>query len=84
MTEAIAKGKGWVQLLVAGMAWFWQNSRISVEELDVPKEVQQVVNEKLLPGLYLAAGRHSAGRTAKERHQREELAEREGGGGGGD
>jgi hypothetical protein len=73
--EALARGQRWVESLVAALAWFWGVARILVEELELPAEVEQQVYAQLLPGLYWqeAAGR---GRTAAERHQQEELAER--------
>jgi hypothetical protein len=73
--QAIAKGKRWVEALVAAMAWFWGVSRVLVEELDLPEEAEQAVYEKLLPGLYWQQAAPRA-RTAEEKHQKAELGER--------
>ena len=73
--ESLAKGRQWVQKLVAGIAWFWTVVRVCVEERGLSQEVEQVIYEKLLPGLY---GQKAArlGRTVEERQQKADLAER--------
>jgi hypothetical protein len=73
--KALTRGKRWVESLVAAMAWFWMVTRICVEELDLPKQAEQVVYERLLPGLYWQQAASRA-RTAEERQQKEELARR--------
>jgi hypothetical protein len=73
--ESLAKGKVWSQKLVAAIAWYWTVVRVCVEELGLSQEVEQVIYEKLLPGLYWQ--KHARlGRTAEERQQKAELAER--------
>lgn len=73
--ESLAKGKVWIQKLVAAIAWYWTVVRVCVEELGLSQEVEQVIYEKLLPGLYWQ--KHARlGRTAEERQQKAELAER--------
>jgi len=73
--ESLARGKRWIEALVVAMAWFWEMARICVEEADLPEAAEQAVEEWLLPGLYWqqAAGR---ARTAEDRRQKGELAER--------
>jgi hypothetical protein len=73
--EALAKGRRWVQALVAALAWFWATARVKIEGLDLPEEAERAVYEQLLPGLYWRQAARR-GRTAAERRQREELAER--------
>jgi len=73
--ESLAKGKQWVVKLVASIAWYWSVVRVCVEELDLPREVEQVVYEKLLPGLYWQQAAR-LGRTPEERRQKADLAER--------
>jgi Family of unknown function (DUF6399) len=73
--EALAGGNRWVETLVAAMAWFWSVARGSVQEMDLPDEVESAVYEKVLPGLYWQQAARRA-RTAEQRQQREELAQR--------
>ncbi len=47
----------------------------SVEELDLPEEVERAMYERLLPGLYWQQTAKRA-RTAEQRHEKEALAER--------
>jgi hypothetical protein len=73
--EAFAKGKQWFAALVASMAWFWALARKRVEELSLPEEVEKVVCEQLLSGLYWQQAAKRA-RTAEERQDKHELAQR--------
>jgi hypothetical protein len=74
-TEAVGKGRRWTQALVAALAWFWSVARTKVEELELAGPAERAVNEKVLPGLYWQQAARR-GRTAAERRQKEELAER--------
>lgn len=73
--ESLAKGKQWVVKLVASIAWYWSVVRVCVEELGLSQEAEQVIYEKLLPGLYWQKAAR-LGRTVEERQQKAELAER--------
>jgi hypothetical protein len=73
--EALTKGKRWMAALVASMAWFWVVVRQRVEELTLPEEAEQAMQEKLLAGLYWQQAARRA-RTAEERQEKEELAAR--------
>jgi hypothetical protein len=73
--EALARGKHWLAELVAAMEWFWCVARICVQELDLPEEVERAMYDRLLPGLYWQQAAKRA-RTAEQRRDKEELAER--------
>jgi hypothetical protein len=73
--EALEKGKKWMAALVASMAWFWVVARQRVEELALPEEAEQAMQEKLLAGLYWQQAARRA-RTAEEKQEKEELAAR--------
>jgi hypothetical protein len=72
---AVQKSRTWLGALVAVVAWFWSLAERRVEELGLSEAAEQLVYERLLPGLYwrAAAGR---ARTAQERERLRELAER--------
>ena len=74
-TVALAKAEQWATALVAALGWFWTVAATKVEELDLAEQAEQAVNEELLPGLYWQAAARR-GRTAEERQQKQELAER--------
>jgi hypothetical protein len=74
-TTALGKAQGWTRTLVAAVAWFWSAAVTKVEEMDLPEQAERVVNEQLLPGLYWQEAARR-GRTAEERREKEELAER--------
>jgi hypothetical protein len=74
-TAALGKAQAWVRTLVGAVAWFWTMAASKVEEMDLPEQAEQVVNEQLLPGLYWQQACRR-GRTAAERQDKEELAER--------
>jgi hypothetical protein len=74
-TEALNKAKRWTQTLVAAVAWFWSVASVKVEQADLPEQAQQAVKEQLLAGLYWRQAARRA-RTADERRQKTELAER--------
>lgn len=73
--ETLARGYRWIDALVFAMEWYWGMVEVYLEELDLPEEVEQAFQEKLLPGLYWQQAAPRA-RTAEERHRREDLAER--------
>jgi len=73
--EALARGRRWVEALVAAMGWFWVVTDILVEELDLPEQAGRAVYEQLLPGVYWQQAAPRA-RTAQERQDKEELAGR--------
>ena len=72
--ESLAKGKLWVQKLVTAIAWYWTVVRVCVEELGLSQEVERVIYEKLLPGLYWQK-QARLGRTVEERQRKAKLAE---------
>ena len=74
-TEALSKGRAWTQALVAALAWFWSVARAKVEGLQLSEPAERLVNDKVLPGLYWQQAARR-GRTASERRQKRELAER--------
>jgi hypothetical protein len=73
--EALVRGKKWIAELLFAMEWFWEVTRLLVEELDLPEAAEQQVYEKLLPGLYWQQAARR-GRTAEQRQQKKDLAER--------
>lgn len=73
--EGLARGKRWITALVYAMEWFWGVARDCMEKLDLSEEAEQAFTEKLLPGLYWRQAASRA-RTAEERRQKEDLAER--------
>jgi hypothetical protein len=76
-TEAVQRSGSWLVELVGALAWFWAVVGQRLEELDLPEEAERVVREELLAGLYWQARNGpSGGRTAAERAERRELAQR--------
>ena len=73
--EALERGKRWLEALLFAIEWFWGVTRVCVEELDLPEEVEQAVYDKLLPGLYWQQAAPRA-RTSEERQAKKDLAER--------
>jgi hypothetical protein len=73
--EAVAGGRRWLVALVGMVGWFWMLVQERVEEMDLAEEAERAVQEQLLPGLYWQQAARR-GRTAEERHGKEELAER--------
>jgi hypothetical protein len=73
--EALVRGQKWIVELLFAMEWFWEVTRLLVEELDLPEAAEQQVYEKLLPGLYWQQAARR-GRTAEQRQQKKDLAER--------
>ena len=73
--QALARGQRWVGALVAALSWFGDVARLQVEELGLPEEAEQAVYGQLLPGLYWRQQAPRA-RTAEQRRQREDLADR--------
>jgi hypothetical protein len=73
--EALARVRRWLPLLVATIAWFWNRTRLQVEELQLPEAAEQVVYQQLLPGLYWQ-GAAERGRDPQQQRQRRELSQR--------
>jgi hypothetical protein len=73
--EAVAGGRRWLVALVGMVGWFWMLVQERVAEMGLPEEAERAVQEQLLPGLYWQQAARR-GRTAEERHGKEELAER--------
>jgi Family of unknown function (DUF6399) len=71
--EALEKGKKWLAALVASIAWYWVVVRQRVEELTLPEDAEQAMQEKLLAGLYWQQAARRA-RTAEEKQEKEEVA----------
>ena len=74
-TAALAKAQQWTGALVAAVGWFWTVAATKVEEMDLPEQAEQAVNEELLPGLYWQQAARR-GRIAEDRQHKEELAQR--------
>lgn len=72
--EAVNKARGWVATLMGCVAWFWSLVGDRLEELDLTKEQEEAVKNKLLSGKYweMAAGR---ARTAEERQRLKQMAQ---------
>ena len=73
--EAVVGGRRWLVALVGMVGWFWLLVQERAEEMNLPEEAERAVQERLLPGLYWQQAARR-GRTAEERHGKEELAQR--------
>jgi hypothetical protein len=72
--EALGKAFVWTKTLVASLGWFFGLVEGKLQELDLPEAQEEVVREKLLPGLYWEAAARR-GRGAEEQAARRELAQ---------
>jgi hypothetical protein len=72
--QALDKAFVWSKTLAASLGWFSGLAEAKLEELDLSDPVEEVVREKLLPGLYWEAAARR-GRDAEEQTARRELAE---------
>jgi Family of unknown function (DUF6399) len=73
--QAVAKAQGWVVLLVGCLGWFWERTRIRLDQLDVSEEAQRLVKECLMASYYWQAASRRE-KDPEERKRLTELAER--------
>ncbi len=73
--QGVNKARGWVELLVGCVAWFWGVAHKRVEELDLSEQAERQVRECLIAGYYWEAAARK-GRDAEERQRLKGLGER--------
>jgi hypothetical protein len=73
--QALERGREWLVALVGVLGWFWVVARGRLAGLGLPEQAERAVEQQLMPGLYWEQAARR-GRTAEERRDKQELAER--------